>query len=587
MKREIETIEHEQVDDIPLLMAVIKQMGLIEIFNEQIKAHGNWEGLGAGEIIGVWLAYILSEGDHRKCYLEDWVAERKRTLQSCLGVEKIERLDFTDDRLGLILGKLNEDEVWQKSEQAVNERLLRVYELAGEIRRVDMTTASSYGRVTEAGLLQFGHSKDHRPDLGQVKIASVSLDPLGLPLVTVPVSGEQADDKLYLPVIEQARHSLGSRKGLYVGDVKMGALEIRCHLACQGDGYLMPLSRVQVSEERLLDYLAQFEARPEAERQMERVTTVDEAGEEQLIAEGFTIEVELAHSHPDKGQPASYEWTERRFVVLSAAYADKQQRQLEQRLTKAEAALKKLVEPRQGYPYPQTKQALQERIVQVLTELGCQPYLTVEISQETVTKHIRAYKERPARVETHQLFHLKCERNQDALAQAYRLMGWRVYATNAAPERLSLAQAEEVYRDAYLHEHGYSRLKGKPLSLTPLFLQKDDQITGLIRLLSLALRVLTLIEFVVRQHLALQQAELKGIYAGNRQRKTKTPRTETLLRVFKGIILTIIPGGDTEWLHLSPLSPTQKRILQLMGLPDEVYTSLVPEFMHPAFISAN
>jgi len=576
MKTKIETIEHEQVDDIPLLLAIIKQMGIMEIMNEQIEAHGNWEGLGAGEIIGVWLAYILSEGDHRKCYLEEWVAKRKRTIQSCLGVE-VERLDFTDDRLGLILGKLNEDEVWQTSEQLVNERIMRVYDLEAEIMRVDTTRASSYGRVTEEGLLQFGHSKDHRPDLGQVKIASVSLDPLGLPVVTVPVSGEQADDRLYLPLIEQARHSVGGRRGLlYVGEAKMGAVGIRGELAKEGDHYLMPLTRVQVNEEELLAYLEQFEARPEGERQWEQVVTVDEAGESHLIAEGFTVEVKLEMPHPDKGDQDTYEWTERRFVVLSGEYARKQRRQLEQRLLKAEAAVAKLVQRRQGYRYPRTQQELQERITQVLTAQGCQTYLTVEISQETITKSIRAFKDRPARVETRHQFHLKCDRNQEALAQAERLLGWRVYATNASAERLSLSQAVEVYRDAYLHEHGYSRLKGKPLSLTPMFLQKDDQITGLVRLLSLALRVLTVIEFVVRLQLRLENSDLTGIYAGNRQRQTKTPRTETLLRVFKGIILTIICVGDTEWLHLSPLSPTQRRILQLLGLSDAVYTSLVP-----------
>lgn len=309
---------------------------------------------------------------------------------------------------------------------------------------------------------------------------------------------------------------------------------------------------------------------------MEQVVTVDEAGESHLIAEGFTVEGKQERPHPEQADADTYEWTERRFVVLSAEYARQQRHHLEQRLDKAEAALENLVQRRQGYHYPRTKQELEERIAQVLTEQGCQTYLTVEISQETITSPIRAYKDRPARVETTHHFHLKSERNQEAVAQAERLLGWRVYATNAPAERLSLSQAVEVYRDAHLHEHGYSRLKGKPLSLTPLFLQKDDQITGLIRLLSLALRVLTVIEFVVRQQLALEHCDLKGIYAGNRQRKTNTPRTETLLRVFKGIILTIIRVGDTEWLHLSPLTPTQHRILQLLGLSDQVYTSLVP-----------
>ena len=137
MIEQIEAIENEEVDDIPLLLAVIKQMGLIEVLNESLEQHGNWEGLGAGHLIGVWLAYILSTGDHRKSQLEEWVEERKHTLEQSLGVEEIKGLDFTDDRLGIILHKLSDDEKWQRSECEVNQRIVRVYELEEEIARIE------------------------------------------------------------------------------------------------------------------------------------------------------------------------------------------------------------------------------------------------------------------------------------------------------------------------------------------------------------------------------------------------------------------------------------------------------------------
>jgi transposase len=585
---EIEAIESERVDDIPLLLAVLKQMGIIEIFNEQLKQHGNWEGLAGGYIIAVWLAYILSQGDHRKSYLQEWVAEREHTLLHSLDIDEINELDFTDDRLAIILDKLNDDETWQRSEREVNQRIMRVYEIEADIARVDTTTASSYGRVTEEGLLQFGHSKDHRPDLGQVKIASVTLDPLGLPLVTVPVSGEQADDRLYIPVIEQARQSMNGKKGLlYVGDCKMGSLATRCDLAYGQDYYLMPLSGVQVNKEQLSGYLEQWEATDGTEPKRESVIIVDSTGQKNLIGKGFTVIVALEDIRQVAGQAISHSWQERRFVVLSPDYAQKQRLALEKRLDEAEAAIEKLVERRRGYSYPATKKELEERVSQVLVAQQCAEFLAVTVNEETVCKQIRAYKGNPAREETSTIFHLQVARQEKSLAQAYRLMGWRVYATNAPEQRLSLTQAVDVYRDAYLHEHGYSRLKGTPLSLTPMYLQKDEQITGLIRLLSLALRLLTLLEFMVRKQLAQEKSELAGIYAGNRTRKTKTPRTETLLKVFEGITLTIIQAGVNEWVHLKPLSVTQKRILQLLGMTEEVYTCLVPEFAKVVLKSAN
>lgn len=588
MIEQIDAIENEQVDDIPLLLAVIKQMGLVDIFNEQFEQHGNWEGLAVGYIIAIWLAYILSEGDHRKSYLQEWVAEREHTLLYSLDIDEINELDFTDDKLAIILNKLSDDKTWQKSECEVNKRIIRVYDLGLEIARIDTTTASSYGQVTEGGLLQFGHSKDHRPDLGQVKIASVTLDPLGVPLVTITVSGEQADDVLYIPAVEETRKSLGGKKGLlYVGDTKMGALAIRSDLAYHEEHYLMPLSKIQVNADMMTQYLDEFDARPEEERVLEEVLVTDEKGNKSLIAKGFTVTESHSDSRQENGKECVYEWVERRFIVLSPEYAQKQQAQLEKRIKKAEAAVEKLVERRRGYTYPETVAELRARVTTVLAVHGCEAYLDVAVTEETVCKQIRAYKQRPARVEKSTVFHLEIKEKTENLEKAYRLMGWRAYATNASEDKLSLSKAVDVYRDAYLHEHGYSRLKGNPLSLTPMYLQKEDQITGLIRLLSLALRVLTLIEFVVRKQLAEEGEVLQGVYAGNRKRKTKTPRTETLLGVFKGIILTIIHDGEKEWVHLNPLKPTQKRILQLLGMTEDVYTSLVPEFAKVVLKSAN
>jgi len=79
------------------------------------------------------------------------------------------------------------------------------------------------------------------------------LDPLGMPLVTDVVSGERADDPLYLPCIEQVQASLGRSGLLYVGDCKMASRQTRAWIADQGSYYLCPLSQVQLSEGELAE----------------------------------------------------------------------------------------------------------------------------------------------------------------------------------------------------------------------------------------------------------------------------------------------------------------------------------------------
>ena len=68
-----------------------------------------------------------------------------------------------------------------------------------------------------------------------------------------------------------------------------------------------------------------------------------------------------------------------------------------------------------------------------------------------------------------------------------------------------------------------------------MYVQRDDHATGLIRLLSIAVRVLTLLEFVGRRQLAAEEAKLAGLYAGNPRRETARPTAERLLEAFQDL----------------------------------------------------
>ncbi len=67
---------------------------------------------------------------------------------------------------------LSGDAAWAACEGTLNQRILRVYDLTPSTVRVNGTTASGYWEVTDDGLFQFGHSKDHRPDQPQVKVST-------------------------------------------------------------------------------------------------------------------------------------------------------------------------------------------------------------------------------------------------------------------------------------------------------------------------------------------------------------------------------------------------------------------------------
>ena len=79
------TVTIEPVDDIPVLLTSMARLGLAELVDQYFRPHGNWRGLSPGCVLSGWLAYILSEGDHRLNQAQDWVAGRLHVLQPALG----------------------------------------------------------------------------------------------------------------------------------------------------------------------------------------------------------------------------------------------------------------------------------------------------------------------------------------------------------------------------------------------------------------------------------------------------------------------------------------------------------------------
>src|SRR5947199_2627724 len=254
------TITTERVDDIPLLLAQMQRMDLALLRDAHFPMHGNREGLSLGVVTTIWFTHILSQADHRMNRVQPWAERRLETLRACSDAT-LEVRDLGDDRLADVLRHLSDDERWRAFEGELTGQLVRVYDLRADCVRLDSTTASSYGAVSEDGLLQLGHSKDHRPDLGQLKVMLATLAPLGLPLVTEVLSGQRADDPLYLPAIARVRACLNRGGLLYVGDVKMGALSTRASIQAVGDFYLCPLSGLQVTLERPVQNVASLRDR--------------------------------------------------------------------------------------------------------------------------------------------------------------------------------------------------------------------------------------------------------------------------------------------------------------------------------------
>jgi transposase len=403
-----------------------------------------------------------------------------------------------------------------------------------------------------------------------------TVDPLALPLALEVVSGERADDPLYVPIIDRVLGCLGRTGLLFVGDSKMSALATRAHLVAHEQYYLTPLAQVGETAELMPTWI---EAGVKQGNSL--IAVLSEDGK-QRVAQGYQLSRTCVSG--------DLQWQERVLVVRSQAYADTQQRHLEERLAKAQEGLLALTPPvGRGKRQISEEVALVSAAEAILSRHRVTGLLAYrferQVEQEVkLVGRGRGGAKRPQQVIERVRYQITAiERQEEAIATLVSTLGWRAYASNAPQKRLSLAQAVQEYRHEYHIEHGFGRLKGAPLSIAPLFVKRDDQVVGMTHLLSLALRVLTLMEFVVRRSLKQQETTLAGLYKDNPRRVTATPTAERLLQAFVPLTLTQVQMAEQTIRHVTPLSPLQEQILGLLGLPGDLYAALAHRIPQTAF----
>ncbi len=575
----IERIRIERIDSLPVIVMILMQMGVQEEIDHHRKRHGNHGGLSEGWIALIFLSYVLSEQEHKMVTVEGWVEEHHQTLERLTGQE-IRRVDFTDDRIGDVLRYLSEDKLWQGVDEGVSQRSIRVYELdEGGAVRLDATVGGVYHAEEKHELFKLGRNKEGGFGV-QFKVMLGALDPMGMVVAADVVSGERADDPLYVPIYLRIRKTLGGGGRLYVGDSKMDALGTRGTVEEGGDYYLMPLAMVgevpgllsqelkgvEQGEIKLADiYLPEdLPLEPELE-----------ADPALAIAKGF--EIERQQEAVVNGQRVT--WRERLIIIRSKAFAEAKIKAFEGQLARAEQEIVALT-PAPGRGKRQFKEPapLKQKLEEIVSRYQVADYFEVELERQVKRRQVRGYKGKPDRIAEKVRYQVHLRPREQAIEQAKFRLGWRVYATNAPTPKLNLSDAVLVYRGQYLVEGDFGRLKGPLLKLLPLYVQRDDHALGLIRLLTLALRALTIIEFVARRSLADEEEEaLSGVYQGNPKRQTRRPSAGLLLAAFDNISLVVHynDAGAIAGLHLTPLSQSQQRILRLLGLSPELYDRLL------------
>ncbi len=552
------TITNEQVNSLPLLLTIIEEMGIRTLIDEHLVPHGQWEGASVGTLISIWLCHILQQRDHRLVVVRDWVCDRLQTLSALLS-QPLRPTDCSDDRLANVLTMLGQPATQATLDAALSQRWIRVYCLPTDTIRLDSTSVSVYHDLVEPdSLLQLGHSKDHRPDLRQFKLMLSTLDPLGLPLACQIVGGNRADEPLYLPAYQAAVASIGTPAVLVVGDSKMAPLPTRGAIVAGGSRYLCPY-HLPSAGAQIASWVEQaLERAPD----WQTIETLDpQTGE--ISVEAVIDSWERSQQWSDPSSAQLHSWSERVVVVRSAAYQAGLRRVRERAVERLTSSLLALSQPpargRKGYRTAEELQAvIQTRIAQA--------ELTGVVGASVCWLPWSNGQERWV------VSGVWVDRN--AWQALLDRLGWRVYVTNTSAAECDEAAVVATYHGQALHERGFGRLKTRNLQIRPLYLRDEVRIAGLVWLLCLALRVLTLTEQRLRTALEERQEALVGLNPASRTQATTRPTSERVIAAFDNLTLTTIELQVGMHRHITPLNATQRHILLLLKLPSDLYERL-------------
>jgi len=338
-------------------------------------------------------------------------------------------------------------------------------------------------------------------------------------------------------MIATAKKSFAKDGLLFEGDSKLSSLKNRTQISKQKDYYLCPLSKVQLSEKQLGKQYIQPILKGKVE-----LESIKRKGE--VIAEGYEL-TKPCHN-------GTYSWPERQLIVRSESYARAQKKSLDKRLSKAGKELASLNDRKQGKKVFKKATDLKKACKAIELKYKVKGLLAIECRVSYEKKKIRAYKDKPERIERKMKYSVIVSKKQAAIEAKKELLGWRVYVTNQPKEELSLSKAINLYREEYRVERRIRNLK------------------------EVVLKVISLIEYDIAKALKAANRELAGLYAGNPHKTTATPTIGKIVEAFNDFAVSHVRIKETgsHFVFMPPLSTTQRDIVELLGFSPEIFYRL-------------
>lgn len=532
------------VGALPVGAAMLEQWGLAEIIDQVVP----WEGdVPLGTLVEVLVLNRLLQ-PQAMYEVGAWAEDAAVTSYYGLTAEQL-----NDDRLGRALERIAEHTRAVQSAAtlaAVKQWRLNVDQIHYDISNVELYgkypdaqpaadadpgTGPSPPSVPSVPFPTYGRTKSGRDDVKQVQFGLSVLGDGAVPVAVLPLSGNTAEARTHVANLRRLKDIFPRHRFLYLGDTKLdtpenlAAAQVSAgQFLCAG-AFTQPLQqRFRQLRHRLrrVDYCSQADAKrpPEERDQYQACELADTVTGE---FEGRTIRVKY-----------------RLLFIHSSAKAQQQASTRERHMAKIRAEFEQ-VEKILGKYSLKTEQAIRRRL-----EQACGKYSEGKLFRYTLSS--RGGK-----------FQLTWQVDEAALERLKELEGVFVLKTNLPKRDYPPAAVLSKYREQSQLEKRFHHLKG-PLAVAPMFLKNPKRIAGLLCILVWALTVLSLMERQVRKNLKGQP--MYGLYPENRP--SPAPTGSKLLKVFATLCVVVMHEAGVTHRRLAQLSATQRKILELLDLPD-------------------
>jgi transposase len=514
-----------------IVSVICDQIGLVETIDQIIPPDPRAE-ITIGESVKLMVINGLGFSS-RPLYLQSQFFDSK-PVQRLLGRE-IETEQITDDRLGRCLDRCFENGCSQIFAKVATKAAFR-YNVDQKFRHLDTTSMNVNGEYAEEdglGLVQFGYSKDHRPDLKQFMISLMSSKDGDVPLLAQTIAGNTSDKAHFHEVLQSLKDQIDPNDSAYY--VADSALYTTKTIKDVSDK-IMWITRV-----------------PEVIKSAKTLIRQIPSGSMLNIGGGYSIS-EVGNLYGGVRQ--------RWLVVFSEQAKEREAKTLERRIDKELNAKKKELKHIGSKVFGCSTDAL-AALAAIEMKMKYHKCVNIEVTE----KRVKIGKGRPKKDAVLDVVYritASLDKNESEIAILLEEKGKFIVATNELDEgNLSNTELLDSYKGQQCVERGFRFLKDPLFMTSSVFLKKQERIVALSMIMCLCLLVYTL----AQRFLRLRIAELKTTLPDQRGKATTRPTMRWIFQVFEGVHVLFLQAVNRLQEVVLNLTPERTRMLEILGPP--------------------